>query len=66
MKFTEFEWNAVISMLCTVKNAKEAKALFEMWLDENYYEKIYKQAWLDCCDEYDIDDTYYCDDEDAI
>ena len=55
MILANYEWNALMSMFATVKNGEDAKALFEMWLDEKYSE-AYKEGWLDACKEYDIDD----------
>ena len=64
MKISDCDFSTLKSIFCTVNDAKMAKALFEAWLDENYYSKIYKEAWLDCCDEYEIDDDYYADEAD--
>ena len=58
MKLENYEWNAFIRMVKTAPDAKTAKVLFEMWLDEKMAE-VYQQAWLDCCKEYDIDDAKY-------
>lgn len=61
MKISQEAWSALMSMFDTCESAKDmetAKVLFQMWLDENYYYKIYRQAWKDCCNEYDIEDEY--------
>ena len=45
-------------MFKTAKDAAQAKALFEVWLEEKAA-AAYKEGWLDACDEYDIDDDVY-------
>ncbi len=64
MKVANYEWNALMSMFKNSKDAKQAKALFEMWLDEKF-DEVYKEGWLDACKEYDIDDDYYTDEDDG-
>ena len=56
MKLENYEWNAFIRMVKTAPDAKTAKVLFEMWLDEKM-QPVYKRGWKDACNEYDIEDT---------
>lgn len=59
-------WNALISALNVTKgDSKQAKALFEMWLKDNYYWDAYKEGWLECCDYNDIDYDGYLEDDDG-
>lgn len=66
MKISNDAWNALISALnVTNGDSKQAKALFEMWLTENYYPHAYKEGWLECCDYNDIDYDGYLNDDDG-
>lgn len=65
MKIDNTAWNALISAFNTANgDSKQAKALFELWLEENYRQEIYKEGWLDACEEYGIKDNFYTDDDD--
>lgn len=62
MKIATYEWNALMSMFATCKEAELAKSMFEMWLDEKAAE-VYKQAWKEFCDEYEIEYEPYDEDD---
>ena len=65
MKIDNAAWNALISMFNTTKgDSKLSKALFEMWLKENYYAAAFKEGWLEACEHYAVDyDGYFDEDE---
>ena len=64
MKISNDAWNALIRAFNTSKDGEQAKALFEMWLKNNYYWDAFREGWLECCDYNDIDyDGYLEDDE---
>lgn len=64
MKIDNAAWNALISAFNTSKgDSKQAKALFEMWLRENYYDAAYKDGWLEACDYYEVKYDGYLDDD---
>ena len=62
MKLSNFEWAALMSIFRLAKSGEDAKALFEMWLDEKY-DEVFKTGWLEACKEYDIKDTFYVEDK---
>lgn len=65
LKISNDAWNALIRAFNTSKgDSKQAKALFEMWLKDNYYWEAYKEGWLECCDYNDIDYDGYLEDDD--
>ena len=66
MKVTNYEFSVLLRMFDSVKDAAQAKILFEAWLDENYYSKVFKEAWLQFCDEYDIEDDHWYDEENGV
>ena len=66
MKISNDAWNALISALNTSKgDSKQAKALFEMWIEYNYGTAAYKEGWLDACEHYDVDYDGYLEDDDG-
>lgn len=62
MKLYDEDWGALMSMFGTVKSLKDARALFEMWLDEKSFE-AYKEGWQEACEYYDIEDDYDWEDD---
>ena len=45
MRISNDAWNALISAFNASKgDSKQAKALFEMWLRQNYYAAAYKEG----------------------
>lgn len=63
MKVTATEWSALMEMFLTATDNKMRKALFEMWLEEKMA-PVYQQGWKDACEEYDIKEDYYDEEED--
>lgn len=65
MKLSNNDYRVLIGFLNKAKTAKEAKAYLQMWFDEKS-EEVYKEAWLQFCDEYEIEDDHWYEEENGL
>ena len=64
MTLTNADCRTLIGLLSSAKDGQEAKAILQMWFDEKSAD-VYKEGWLDACEEYDVQDTMFSDEDDS-
>ena len=56
------DYRTLMGFLTSAKDAHEAQIFLQMWFNEKAVE-VYKKGWLDCCNEYDIEDIFFAEDD---